>query len=126
MARAAPRKPVPPPSAPRRGSYGQARPQRPEGSLYAIGFVLILIFFTIRLPDTFLTTQNWLNISQQLSMLMVVAAGMTIVMVMGDFRSKWVGVTERQQSRILMTIQALGPAQVHPCLIERKVLNEGR
>lgn len=49
------------------------------------GFVLILIFFTLRLPDTFLTAQNWLNITQQLSMLMVVAAGMTIVMVMGDF-----------------------------------------
>jgi ribose transport system permease protein len=32
-----------------------------------------------------MTAQNWLNITQQLSMLMVVAAGMTIVMVMGDF-----------------------------------------
>ncbi len=49
------------------------------------GFVLILAFFWIRLPDTFMTAQNWLNITQQLSMLMVVAAGMTIVMVMGDF-----------------------------------------
>ena len=49
------------------------------------GFLLILILFTVRLPDTFLTAQNWLNITQQLSMLMVVAAGMTIVMVMGDF-----------------------------------------
>jgi ribose transport system permease protein len=49
------------------------------------GFVLILVFFSFRLPDTFLTAQNWLNITQQLSMLMVVASGMTIVMVMGDF-----------------------------------------
>ena len=49
------------------------------------GFVLILLFFTVRLPDTFLTAQNWLNITQQLSMLMVVAAGMTLAMVMGDF-----------------------------------------
>ena len=49
------------------------------------GFVVILVFFAIRLPDTFMTAQNWLNITQQLSMLMVVAAGMTIVMVMGDF-----------------------------------------
>jgi len=49
------------------------------------GFVVILVFFGIRLPDTFMTAQNWLNITQQLSMLMVVAAGMTIVMVMGDF-----------------------------------------
>lgn len=34
------------------------------------------------------------------------------VMEMGDFRSKWVGDTERQQSRILMTIRALGPVIV--------------
>ncbi len=50
-----------------------------------IGFAAILVFFTISLPETFLTPRNWLNISQQLSMLMVVASGMTIVMVMGDF-----------------------------------------
>lgn len=50
-----------------------------------IGFVLILGFFWINLPDTFMTARNLLNITQQLSMLMVVAAGMTIVMVMGDF-----------------------------------------
>jgi ribose transport system permease protein len=50
-----------------------------------IGFLLILLFFFIRLPDTFMTARNWLNITEQLSMLMVVAAGMTIVMVMGDF-----------------------------------------
>ena len=49
------------------------------------GFIVILVFFAIRLPDTFMTAQNWLNITQQLSMLTVVAAGMTIVMVMGDF-----------------------------------------
>ncbi len=34
------------------------------------------------------------------------------VMEMGDFRSKWVGDTERQQTRILMTIRALGPVIV--------------
>jgi ribose transport system permease protein len=50
-----------------------------------IGFALILIFFWVNLPETFMTARNWLNITQQLSMLMVVAAGMTIVMVMGDF-----------------------------------------
>jgi SpoVK/Ycf46/Vps4 family AAA+-type ATPase len=33
-------------------------------------------------------------------------------MEMGDFRSKWVGDTERQQARILMTIRALGPVIV--------------
>ncbi|HEX4297897.1 MAG TPA: ABC transporter permease [Devosia sp.] len=50
-----------------------------------IGFALILAFFWARLPDTFMTARNWLNITEQLSMLTVVAAGMTIVMVMGDF-----------------------------------------
>lgn len=34
------------------------------------------------------------------------------VLELGDFRSKWVGETERQQSRILMTIRALGPVIV--------------
>tara|TARA_A100001015_G_C15027966_1_gene731529 strand:- start:687 stop:1631 length:945 start_codon:yes stop_codon:yes gene_type:complete len=50
-----------------------------------LGFILILLFFTIKLPDTFLTFRNLINISQQLSMLAVVAATMTIVMVMNDF-----------------------------------------
>jgi len=34
------------------------------------------------------------------------------VMEIGEFRSKWVGDTERQQMRILMTIRALGPVIV--------------
>jgi AAA+ superfamily predicted ATPase len=34
------------------------------------------------------------------------------VMELGEFRSKWVGDTERQQMRILMTIRALGPVVV--------------
>ena len=50
-----------------------------------IGFVLVVLFFWIEIPDTFMTAKNWLNISQQVSMLAVVAFTMTIVMVMGDF-----------------------------------------
>lgn len=50
-----------------------------------IGFALILVVFWVRLPTTFMTLANWTNISQQVSMLLVVAAGMTIVMVMNDF-----------------------------------------
>jgi ribose transport system permease protein len=50
-----------------------------------IGFAVILIVFWASLPETFMTARNWLNITQQVSMLTVVAAGMTIVMVMGDF-----------------------------------------
>jgi len=50
-----------------------------------IGFAVILVVFSLSLPGTFPTARNWLNISQQVSMLTVVAAAMTIVMVMGDF-----------------------------------------
>ena len=50
-----------------------------------MGFALIVLFFALRLPETFLTPRNLLNISQQLSMLMVVASTMTVVMVMNDF-----------------------------------------
>lgn len=50
-----------------------------------LSFALIILFFAIRLPHTFLTARNLINISQQLSMLMVVASTMTIVMVMNDF-----------------------------------------
>ena len=59
------------------------RKLRQSGTI--VGFLLIIFFFTIKLPDTFLTARNLLNISQQLSMLAVVAATMTIVMVMNDF-----------------------------------------
>jgi ribose transport system permease protein len=50
-----------------------------------IGFLSIIIFFSLNLPNTFLTSKNLINISQQISMLAVVAFTMTIVMVMNDF-----------------------------------------
>ncbi len=56
---------------------------RQSGTL--IGFAAIIVFFAIQLPDTFLSARNLINITQQLSMLAVVAATMTIVMVMNDF-----------------------------------------
>lgn len=49
------------------------------------GMIAIFLFFALSLPDTFLTLRNLLNVSQQISMLAVVAATMTVVMVMGDF-----------------------------------------
>ena len=49
------------------------------------GLAAIVIVLWAALPGTFMTAQNWLNISQQVSMLAVVAATMTVVMVMGDF-----------------------------------------
>lgn len=53
------------------------------GTLF--GFLAVVAFFWINIPDTFMTAKNWLNITQQVSMLSVVAFTMTIVMVMGDF-----------------------------------------
>jgi len=50
-----------------------------------LGLLAIVLFFTWRLPETFPTAQNFLNISQQISMLAVAAFTMTIVMVMNDF-----------------------------------------
>lgn len=50
-----------------------------------IGFGVIVTAFAILLPQTFLTAQNLINISQQISMLAVVAFAMTIVMVMTDY-----------------------------------------
>jgi ribose transport system permease protein len=50
-----------------------------------IGFIAIFVFFWANLPDTFVTSRNLLNITQQVSMLAVVAFTMTIVMAMGDF-----------------------------------------
>lgn len=50
-----------------------------------VGLLAIVLFFSWRLPETFPTAQNFLNISQQISMLAVTAFTMTIVMVMNDF-----------------------------------------
>jgi ribose transport system permease protein len=48
-------------------------------------FAGLVLLFWILLPDTFLTGRNLTNISQQISMLAVVAFAMTLVMAMGDF-----------------------------------------
>lgn len=50
-----------------------------------IGFLLIVAFFWYQRPNTFMTVTNWLNITQQISILGVVAFTMTIVMSLGDF-----------------------------------------
>lgn len=60
-----------------------ARILRHYGTLFGI-LAILAVFWTL-LPDTFMTTRNWLNITQQISMLTVVAVAMTVVMVIGDF-----------------------------------------
>lgn len=59
------------------------RRYRQMGTL--LGLIVICGFFTLRLPGTFLTAGNLINISQQIAMLAVVAFTMTVVMVMNDF-----------------------------------------
>ena len=53
--------------------------------LTLVGFALIVLVFWLLLPDTFITARNLLNVSQQISILAVVAFTMTIVMAMNDF-----------------------------------------
>src|SRR5712691_5553276 len=50
-----------------------------------IGFLIVVAVFWWKKPETFMTLRNWLNITQQVSILGVVAFTMTIVMVLGDF-----------------------------------------
>lgn len=49
------------------------------------GFLIIVGVFWWQRPATFMTVRNWLNITQQVSILGVVAFTMTVVMAMGDF-----------------------------------------
>jgi ribose transport system permease protein len=50
-----------------------------------IAFLFIVAVFWALKPTTFMTVGNWLNITQQVSILGVVAFTMTVVMVVGDF-----------------------------------------
>ncbi len=50
-----------------------------------LGFLVVVAVFSWQKPDTFMTIRNWLNITQQVSILGVIAFTMTIVMVMNDF-----------------------------------------
>ena len=56
---------------------------RRHGGLLAM--VAIVLIFWALLPETFMTAQNLLNISQQIAIVLVVAIVMTVVMVLGDF-----------------------------------------
>lgn len=78
---------------------------RQSGTL--LGLLAIILFFALRLPDTFLTARNLMNIGQQVSMLAVVAATMTIVMVMNDFDLS-VGSMASLAGIVAATIFAMG------------------
>ena len=70
--------------APRPGpGFSWGRFLRSFGTL--IGFLIIVAFFWSQRPATFMSIRNLLNITQQVSILGIVAFTMTIVMVVGDF-----------------------------------------
>lgn len=50
-----------------------------------VGLVGIVAVFSLLRPDTFMTVGNWLNITQQVSILAVVAFTSTVIMVTGAF-----------------------------------------
>lgn len=50
-----------------------------------IGLALMIIAFTIRAPTTFLTLPNFLNILNQSSLTAIIAAGLTMTLVVGEF-----------------------------------------
>lgn len=67
------------PAAPRR----ILRRLRPYGTV--LGLIAIVVAFWALRPDTFMTVGNWLNITQQVSILAVVAFASTVVMVTRAF-----------------------------------------
>jgi len=50
-----------------------------------LGFILLLLIFTIIRPDVFPSVRNLKNIVEQVATLAIVASGVTVVMVTGDF-----------------------------------------
>jgi ribose transport system permease protein len=66
-----------------RSTFSFGRWLRTFGTL--LGFVLLVVFFWSQRPDTFMTVRNWINITQQISILGVIAFTMTVVMSMNDF-----------------------------------------
>ena len=69
---------------PRRRAGGP-RPLRPP-VMGPLALVAIVAFFGVLLPDTFLTRTNLVtNVLEVVAFLVIVAAGQTVVMVVGDF-----------------------------------------
>jgi ribose transport system permease protein len=50
-----------------------------------LGFILLLLIFTIIRPDVFPSGRNLKNVVEQVATLAIVASGVTVVMVTGDF-----------------------------------------
>ena len=72
------------------------------------GLALMVLVFTILLPETFLAPRNLLNVAQQMSILAVVAFTMTIVMTMGDFDLSVGSIASLAGIIAALTFQATG------------------
>src|SRR3954453_22390349 len=58
---------------------------RPENLIVYVGFVAILLFFSLTLSDRgFLTADNFANIARQTAMVSIMAFGMTFVLASGE------------------------------------------
>lgn len=53
------------------------------GTIFAL--IIIIIIFSVLQPGVFLTMNNLLNILNQIALLSIISAGLTVVMVMGEF-----------------------------------------
>ncbi len=50
-----------------------------------IGLLLIILIFSLSMPGTFFSLQNFQNVLLQIALLAIIATGATIVMVVGEF-----------------------------------------
>ncbi|MGO3320165.1 MAG: ABC transporter permease [Microbacterium gubbeenense] len=75
------------------GSGRAAQPSRPLWAriltnrvvLGVLFLMLLVVFFTVQLPDTYLTVDNMKSILQQQSTLIVLALGVTFILMIGEF-----------------------------------------
>src|SRR5258708_7761303 len=50
-----------------------------------IGLVVMIVILSIAAPDTFLSTSNFVNVLTQNSIIAIVACGLTLPLVVGEF-----------------------------------------
>jgi len=72
-----------------RQSTTTARGQKVRGFLgkygTLVGLAVVVVIFTILQPRVFLTFENIVNILNQIALVSIISAGLTVVMVMGEF-----------------------------------------
>ena len=101
----------------RRDVAGMLRPM-----IGPLALVAIVAYFGVRYPDTFLTRTNLVtNVLEVVAFLIIVAAGQTVVMVVGEFDLSVGGVAALSTAVTASFIATLGMAQVFTSLANRRV-----